>query len=70
MSGDGIRMGSYRATIACKVSDAEAEAYGGLVDMPTAFPGETIALRDIFDLYCYKFVRFPYSGNQGYLILE
>lgn len=35
-----------------------------------AFPGETIALREVLDLSRHRLIRSPYSGNQSYIIFE
>lgn len=36
----------------------------------TAFPGETVALREVLDLSKHRLIRSPYSGNQSYIIFE
>lgn len=33
-----------------------------------AFPGETVALREVLDLRQHRLVRSPYSGNQSYIV--
>lgn len=33
-----------------------------------AFPGETVALREVLDLSKCRLIRSPYSGNQSYII--
>ena len=33
-----------------------------------AFPGETVALREVLDLRQHRLIRSPYSGNQSYII--
>lgn len=33
-----------------------------------AFPGETVALREVLDLSRHRLIRSPYSGNQSYII--
>jgi len=35
-----------------------------------AFPGETVALREVFDLSRHRLIRSPYSGNQSYIVYE
>ncbi|MEW6706708.1 MAG: class I SAM-dependent methyltransferase [Pseudomonadota bacterium] len=35
-----------------------------------AFPGETVALREVLDLSRHRLVRSPYSGNQSYIVWE
>jgi hypothetical protein len=33
-----------------------------------AFPGETVALREVLDLNRHRLIRSPYSGNQSYIV--
>jgi methyltransferase family protein len=35
-----------------------------------AFPGETLALREVLTLSRHRLVRSPYSGNQSYIVWE
>ncbi len=35
-----------------------------------AFPGETVALREVLDLRRHRLIRSPYSGNQSYIVWE
>ncbi len=35
-----------------------------------AFPGETVALREVLDLRRHRLVRSPYSGNQSYIVWD
>lgn len=35
-----------------------------------AFPGETVALREVLDLSRHRLIRSPYSGNQSYIVFE
>lgn len=35
-----------------------------------AFPGETVALREVLELSRHRLIRTPYSGNQSYIVWE
>lgn len=35
-----------------------------------AFPGETVALREVLDLSRHRLIRSPYSGNQSYIVFD
>ena len=35
-----------------------------------AFPGETVALREVLDLRKHRLQRSPYSGNQAYIVWD
>ena len=34
------------------------------------FPGETVALKEVFGLDRYRITRSPYSSNQSYIVIE